>query len=318
MVPVACRELYRDGLTGTGITSVLSYWPVSQKSHWHDANFCLGEKPEGKLNRFDLCYSFNLLCDAEYGGRKGLHIATKNYMKNYAASGGPHLTRRIPYERALRNLLVIMFSHYIDNFENSGSHEGHRTLVVHECLTVAAKLGKFHRWQRRATPETKAKEDWDVKVPIEPEDFRYKYSTALELLGTAHSPTFGHPRLLGRCYDNVYHQGRFIGKLPARGKPPTEDNTRITYDWEYEEAVSQVKNTLDLTYLSKRKYPASYRPVPCSLTTPDLILHPDEFAKRQGNSPTRPGPRNRCPGLYCGQDYQPRGYLLGAERAGNR
>ena len=75
MAPVACRESYRDGLVGTGITSVISYWPVSQKSHWHDANICLGENPAENFNRFDLCYSFNLLCDAEYGGRKGLHIA---------------------------------------------------------------------------------------------------------------------------------------------------------------------------------------------------------------------------------------------------
>ena len=209
MAPVACREPYRDGLTRTGITSVISYWPVSQKSHWHDANICLGENPAENFNRFDLCYSFNLLCDAEYGSRKGLHITTKNYMRNYSATAGPYGNRWIPYEQALRNLIVIMFSHSIDNFENTGSQEGHRTLVVHECLTVAHKLGKYHRWQRRVAPEDRHKEDWSAEVKPGPKDFRHKYSTALQLLGTAQSPTYGHPRLLGRCYDTVYHQGRF-------------------------------------------------------------------------------------------------------------
>ena len=215
MAPIACRGPYRDGLAGTGITSVISYWPVSQKSHWHDANICLGENLTENFNRFDLCYSFNLLCDAEYGGWKGLHIVAKNYMRNYAATAGPYGSRRIPYERALRNLIVIMFSHSVDNFENTGSQEGHRTLVVHECLTVAHKLGKYHRWQRRVAPEDRDKEDWSAEVKPGPKDFRYKYSSALDLLGTAQSPTFAHPRLLGRCYDNVYHQGRFIGILSA-------------------------------------------------------------------------------------------------------
>ena len=246
MAPVACRGPYRDGLARTGITSIISYWPISQKSHWHDANICLGENPAENFNRFDLCYSFNLLCDTEYGGWKGLHIAAKNYMRNYAATAGPFGSQRIPYERALQNLIVIMFSHSVDNFENTGSQEGHRTLVVHECLTVAHKLGKYHRWQCRVALGDRDKEDWSAEVKPGPKDFWYKYSTALELLGTAQSPTFVHPRFLGRCYDNVYHQGQFIGRLTARGKPPTMDNTRDVYDREYAEVVARIKDALDL------------------------------------------------------------------------
>ena len=272
-------------MAGTGITSVISYWPVSQKSHWHDANICLGENPTENFNRFDLCYSFNLLCDAEYGRRKWLHIATKNYMRNYAATAGPYGSRRIPYERALRNLIVIMFSHSVDNFENTGSQEGHRTLVVHECLMVAHKLGKYHRWQHRVAPEDRDKEDWSAEVKPGPKDFRYKYSTALELLGTAQSPTFAHPRLLGRCFDNVYHQGRFIGRLSARGKLPTEDNTWDVYDREYGEVVAHIKDALELDHLSAREFPVPYNPIPCSLKNPDIILHPEEFAKRRNLPP---------------------------------
>ena len=116
MAPIACRGSYRDGLLGVGITSIISYWPKS-----HIGNLCLGESPTENFNRFDLCYSFNLLCDTKYGRWKGLHIAAKNYMRNYAVTAGPYGTWWIPYERALQNLLVIMFSHYMDNFENTGS-----------------------------------------------------------------------------------------------------------------------------------------------------------------------------------------------------
>ena len=120
MAPIACWGLYQDGLLGTGITSVISYYPISQKLHWHDASFCLGDSPTENFNRFDLCYSFNLLCDAEYGGWKGMHIAAKNYMGNYAATAGRYGSQRITYKRALQNLLVVMFSHSVDNFENTG------------------------------------------------------------------------------------------------------------------------------------------------------------------------------------------------------
>ena len=80
MAPIAYRELEHDGLTGEGVTSVISYWPISQKMYWHDASFCLGENPTEAFNCFDLCYSFKLLCWAEYGETHQLHYAAKNYM----------------------------------------------------------------------------------------------------------------------------------------------------------------------------------------------------------------------------------------------
>ena len=101
------------------------------------------------------------------GGTRQLHIATKNYTHNYTYTAGIHQNRRITYKRALRNLMVLMFSHFVHQLENSGSLEGHRTLVVHECLQVAAALGQYHRWQCRVNLQETSSEnaDWN-KVPI--------------------------------------------------------------------------------------------------------------------------------------------------------
>ena len=212
MAPVACREPEHDSLTGEGITSVISYWPMSQRSCWHDAHICLGENPAKTYKHFDLCYSFKILCRAEYGGTQQLHLATKNYVCNYTARQPQKW--RITYERALRNLTVLMFSHYINHIENTRSLEGHRMLMAHECLTVAVTLGHFHHWQRRVEPAGRDKPDW-IKVPtVSVGDFRYKYSSALDLLGNAQHPTYAHPKLLGWWFD-VYHQGRLIRDLPA-------------------------------------------------------------------------------------------------------
>ena len=90
MAAIACREPEHDGLIEGGVTSVISYWPISQKTYWHNASICLGENPTIALNRFNLCYSFKLLCRAEYGGICQLHYTTKNYMRNYAYTAGEH------------------------------------------------------------------------------------------------------------------------------------------------------------------------------------------------------------------------------------
>ena len=61
------------------------------------------------------------------------------------------------------------------------------------------------------------------------------------------------------------------------------------YDREYEEVVAHIKDSLDLDRLSNREFLVHYHPIPCSLKNPDIILHPDEFAKRQSISPPAPG-----------------------------
>ena len=187
MAPVACKGPEHDTLTGEGITSVISYWPMGQRTHWHNAHICLGENPAQVPKCFDLCYSFKMLCRAEYSGTQQLHVAAKNYVWNYPV--GQSRGWRITYELALQNLMVLMFSHYINHIECSGALEGHRTLMANECLTVAAALGHFHCWKCQVEPEARDKPDW-MKVPtVSAGDFRHKFSPTLNLLGNLQHPT---------------------------------------------------------------------------------------------------------------------------------
>ena len=102
MAPISSpRYRDRDELTGGGIVNIISYWPASQRTRWYDARICLGETRTDTLNHFDLCYSFKMLCWAEYGGTRQLHLATKNYMRNYTLSSRLHQNRQIPYERGI-------------------------------------------------------------------------------------------------------------------------------------------------------------------------------------------------------------------------
>ena len=226
-----------------------------------------------------------MLCQAEYGGTQELHHAAKNYARNYGLTAGLHQNRRIPYERELRNLVVLMFSHYVNHLECTSSLEGHRTLMVYECLVVAAALGRYHRWQCRVSPQDRDTHDW-IKVPVIPKgDFRHKYSPALTLLGNAQNPAYAHPKLLARCFDNVYFCGRIIGDLPVRGRAPhSQERTKLIYDQEYEELVHWLENMLDLTLESP-----SYSMVLTSLVNPDIVLPHHEFQKRRGLPELPPG-----------------------------
>ena len=283
-----------DELTGGGIVNIVSYWPASQRTRWYDARICLGETRTNTLNRFDLYYSFKMLCQAEYGGTHQLHIATKNYARNYTYTTGIHQNRQITYKRALKNLTVLMFSHFVHQLENSGSLEGHWTLIVHECLQVAAALGQYHHWQCRVNLQEISSEntDWNKIPKVTKDDFRHKYSPALTLLGNTQNPAFAHLKLLGRCYDNVYFSGRFIGDLPARGKPPTEEQSKKVYTQEYQEVVARVENSIDLTEESPL-----YSVVPTSLVNPDIVLPHSLFRECRGLPEILPG-RNPEPREY--------------------
>ena len=137
--------------------------------------------------------------------------------------------------------MILMFSHFVHQLENSTSLEGHWTLVVHECFQVAAALSRYHRLQRRVNLQETSSEnaDWNKVPKITKDDFRHKYSLALTLLGNAQNPAFAHPKLLGRCDDNVYFCERLIGDLPARGRPPTEEQSMKVYTQEYQEVVTR-------------------------------------------------------------------------------
>ena len=153
-----------------------------------------------------------------------------------------------------------MFSNYINHLENTRALEGHRTLMVHECLTIASALGHFHRWQRQVELGDRDKEEW-AKVPVvNGGDFRYKYSTVLILMGSVQHPAYSHPKMLGHCFDNVYHQGQFIGDLPAGTRIQPRVQTKRVYDQEYEELIARIENSLDLSLQGM-----AYQMIPMSL-----------------------------------------------------
>ena len=160
----------------------------------------------------------------------------------------------ITYERALRNLVVAMYGHYVNLFWCHSSTAGHRTVLAYNCLEVAAKLGRYHRAVRRRQPGEDLP-DWIPTLEI---------VDAFTLLGDSMHPAYGHPKTLARAYDHVYYEGREVGNLPLRGKKDAEQSAAV-YRAEYAQIIQRFST---LTRIDCKKF---VRPMPTSLVHPEMI-----------------------------------------------
>ena len=115
MAPGACGEPSSTGITGVPAT-IINYHPVSpRKSRHRCAVLCLGESAaQARLKCLDLRCSFEALVKAEYGGRDHLDFTARNYVENVRREETGICG--ITYERALQNLMVAMYGHYVDLF----------------------------------------------------------------------------------------------------------------------------------------------------------------------------------------------------------
>ena len=266
MAPGACGEPSSSSVTSIPAT-IINYHPVSSRTSRHRcAALCLGESlAQARLKCLDLRCSFEALVKAEYGGRDHLDFTARNYVENVRREE----TRisGITYERALRNLVVAMYGHYVDLFRCHSSTAGHRIVLVYNCLEVAAKLGCYHRAVRRRQPGEELP-DWIPTPEIPAGDSRLDFVDAFTLLGDAMHPAYGHPKSLARAYDQVFYEGWEIGNLPLRGKKMADQSAAV-YRVQYAQIVDRFST---LARIDCEKF---VRPMPTSLVRPEMV-YPDK------------------------------------------
>ena len=266
MAPGACGEPSSTSITGVPAT-IINYHPVSPRKSQHCcAALCLGESPaQARLKCLDLRCSFEALMKAEYGGHDHLDFVARNYVENVRREETGIC--RITYERALRNLVVAMYGHYVDLFRCHSSTAGHRIVLAYNCLEVAAKLGRNHQAVRRRQPGEELP-DWIPTPKILAGDSQLDYVDAFTLLGDAMHPAYGHPKTLARAYDQVYYEGREMGNLPLRGKKMADQSAAV-----YRAECAQIVHCFStLMQIDCEKF---VRPMPTSLVHPEMVF-PDK------------------------------------------
>ena len=179
--------------------------PISiRQNRDHGAPFCLGENQILNI----LIFVLRPLVCLEYGGFGQLHQAAWNYRNNRVAAFARSEDTHMSYEKALQNLIVFLFAHYIEAFECHGTWQGHRAILALECLTVADELECYHHWYKRADlrkPGIK-KTRWKDLPSMPQEDHQSSYSSGLAALGSPKQASYGHLQKLGCYFDHIYHQ----------------------------------------------------------------------------------------------------------------
>ena len=246
--------------------------PISiRQNRDHGAPLCLGENPDFK--RFDLCYSFKTLVRLDYGGFRQLHQAAWNYRNNRVAAFARSEDNRMSYKKALRNLIVFLFAHYIEAFECHDARQVHRAILALECLTVANELGCYHRWYKRADLRKPGIEKmcWKDLPSVPQEDHRSSYASGLAALGSPKQPSYRHPQKLGRYFDHVYHQSRNVGQLTRKSRDQDTGYNETVYMWEFGEILSYLSGFGDLSRAPR------HRKTLASLLNPEIILPEADF-----------------------------------------
>ena len=246
--------------------------PVSiRQNRDHGAPFCLGENLDFK--HFDLCYSFKTLVRLEYGGFGQLHQAAWNYRNNWVAAFARSEDTHMSYEKALRNLIVFLFAHYIEAFECHGARQGHRAILALERLTVADELGRYHHWYKRADLQKPGikKMLWKDLPSVPQEDHWPSYASGLAVLGSPKQPSYGHPQKLGRYFDHVYHQSLNVGQLTWKSRDQDTGYNETVYMRELGEILSYLSGFGDLSHAPRHKK------TPASLLNLEIILPEANF-----------------------------------------
>ena len=182
------------------------------------------------------------------------------------------------YEKALRNLIVFMFGHYIDAFECHGAGKGHQAILALECFTVADEQGRFHHWYKTADLQKPRvmKTQWK-ELPHEPQDdCCSSYNLALATMGSPKQPSYGYPKLLGWYFDHVYHQSRNIGQLTRKKWDNSTGYNKLVYNRELGELLSHLQGPRDLNCLTWSDLGQT------SLLNPEIILPEEEFWAAHG------------------------------------
>ena len=90
-------------------------------------------RPATIFKRCDLFHSFHAVVEVQFGGLVRLDRAANNYKDNLNLLYR-HLDLTLTIDKALRNIIVSTYSHYIDSWPMNGACVGHRTILMRSML----------------------------------------------------------------------------------------------------------------------------------------------------------------------------------------
>ena len=106
-----------------------------------NAPFCLGETHH-HFNQCDLFRSFHAIVEVQFGCLARLDRAINNYQNNLNFLYR-HLDMTLTVDRALSNVIMSAYSHYIDTWVINGACVGHCAVLMRSMLKFAMHFGHY-------------------------------------------------------------------------------------------------------------------------------------------------------------------------------
>ena len=248
--------------------------------------FCLGEAGH-YFKQCDLFHSFHVVVEVQFGGLVWLDRAANNYKDNLnSLYRHPDLTLTI--DKALRNIIVSAYSHYIDSWPMNGACVGHRAILMRSMLQFAMHYGRYRHCQRHLAKDRKRKglpssvpmPSVDLAALLDEEEENLKlrqinvtHVSIMDLLGDPGNPLYAEPHSMAEHYDAMLVGARALSDLPECTRCRDSSATARVHKDEAQQVCQKILRCLDMRVMDSDLI------VPTCLRMPMLILLARRFVQ---------------------------------------
>ena len=248
--------------------------------------FCLG-KTHHYFKRCDLFHSFHAVVEVQFGSLVWLDRAANNYKENLnSLYRHPDLTLTI--DKALRNIIMSAYSHYIDSWPMNGACVGHRAILMRSMLQFAMHYGRYRCHQRHLCKDPRRKDlpsstpmpsmDIAALLDDEEENLRLRqinvtHVSIMDLLGDPGNPLYTEPHSMAKHYDAMLVGTHALGDLPKCTHCRDSIATARVHEDEAQQVCQKILRCLDMRVMDGNLI------VPTCLRTPTLILPARHFVQ---------------------------------------
>ena len=248
--------------------------------------FCLGETGH-YFKQCDLFHSFHAIVEVQFGGLVQLDRAANNYKDNLnLLYRHPNLTLTI--DKALRNIIVSAYSHYIDSWPMNGACVGHHAILMRSMLQFAMHYGRYRCRQRHLTKDRRRKglpssapmPSVDLAALLDDEEENLKlrqinvtHVSIMDLLGDPGNPLYAEPHSMAEHYDAMLVGTCDLGDLPEHPRCRDSSATARVHEDEAQQVCQKILRCLDMRVMDGDLI------VPTCLRMPMLILPVRRFVQ---------------------------------------
>ena len=221
----------------------------------------------------------------EFGSLKELADAANNYHANINKLYSNFDEFMLVVDKVVRNIVVLMYAHYIDQWPINGTCVGHRALLMRSMLEFAFIYGRYCHYKRQLKRFNPMADDPHLSVgtmmkddeeEIRRMDMFGMFKTGMDIMGDADSALYAKPSSMAQVYDTMYAGACDIGLLLPRSCQTKKEMGKV-YWQERMELLRKI-----LSYKDCRKVDCGIV-VPTCLRTPTLVLPTSECIRRYHN-----------------------------------